>query len=162
MPAQNITILESQDIEEGALDGAGNAEKDFIVEDTACVTFTDSAWLMSTTVNRQPHFLDQPTDVIVPWVYGLLGSKKQVPDIYPGHYDTHRLLRATRTLNNDEAFLGEGLLRLFLEGIYCENILLPSLDEISADLKGSGMLDQQLTNLRGLVEDKYSLVTAKE
>ena len=29
-------------------------------------------------------------------------------DIYPGQYDIRRLLRATRTLNNDEAFLGEG------------------------------------------------------
>jgi len=43
------------------------------------VTFTDSAWLMSMTVNRQPHFPNQPADVIVPWVYGLLMDK-------PGDY----------------------------------------------------------------------------
>jgi oleate hydratase len=121
----------------------------------------DSAWLMSMIVNRQPHFLDQPADVIVPWVYGLLGIKKQVPDIYPGQYDIRCLLRATRTLNNDGAFLGEGLLCRFLEGTYFENILSLGLDEISDDLKGPGMLEQQLTNLRGLVEDKYSLATAK-
>ncbi len=36
------------------------------------VTITDSAWLMSFTVNRQPHFVDQPADVIVIWVYALL------------------------------------------------------------------------------------------
>jgi oleate hydratase len=231
------------------------------------VTFTDSAWLMSLTVNRQPHFLDQPSDVIVPWVYGLLmdkpgdyvkktmpectgeeiltelcyhlglidqvgdvmaativrsalmpyitaqfmpraqgdrpwavpagstnlaclgqfvethndvvftlessvrtarigvysllGIKKQVPDIYPGQYDIRRLLRATRTLNNDEAFLGEGLLRLFLEGTYLENILPLGPNETPDDLKGTGMFEQQLTHLRGLLEGKHSLATAK-
>ena len=36
------------------------------------ITFTDSAWLMSFTLNRQPHFPDQPTDVLVPWVFALL------------------------------------------------------------------------------------------
>jgi oleate hydratase len=231
------------------------------------VTFTDSAWLMSLTVNRQPHFLDQPSDVIVPWVYGLfmdkpgdyvkkpmpectgeeiltelcyhlglidqvgdvmaativrsalmpyitaqfmpraqgdrpwavpagstnlaclgqfvethndvvftlessvrtarigvyslLGIKKQVPDIYPGQYDIRRLLRATRTLNNDEAVLGEGLLRLFLEGTYLENILPLGPNETPDDLKGTGMFEQQLNHLRGLLEGKHSLATAK-
>lgn len=32
------------------------------------ITFTDSAWLMSFTVNRQPHFPEQPKDVVVTWV----------------------------------------------------------------------------------------------
>ncbi|KAB7631608.1 oleate hydratase [Stenotrophomonas rhizophila] len=36
------------------------------------ITFTDSAWVLSFTVNRQPHFLDQPKDVLVVWVYALL------------------------------------------------------------------------------------------
>lgn len=35
------------------------------------VTARDSAWLMSWTVNRQPHFKAQPADQIVVWVYGL-------------------------------------------------------------------------------------------
>ena len=39
------------------------------------ITFTDSNWLMSFTVNRQPHFPDQPDDVIVMWVYALLMDK---------------------------------------------------------------------------------------
>ena len=30
------------------------------------ITFTDSAWLMSLTLNRQPHFPDQPEDVLCP------------------------------------------------------------------------------------------------
>lgn len=35
------------------------------------ITFTDSAWLMSFTCNRQPHFPTQPGDVLVVWVYAL-------------------------------------------------------------------------------------------
>ncbi|KIV88035.1 hypothetical protein PV10_09209 [Exophiala mesophila] len=35
------------------------------------VTARDSKWLMSWTVNRQPHFKNQPKDQIVVWVYGL-------------------------------------------------------------------------------------------
>ena len=35
------------------------------------ITFTDSAWVMSVTLNRQPHFRDQPEDVLVAWVYAL-------------------------------------------------------------------------------------------
>lgn len=35
------------------------------------VTCKDSSWLMSYTLNRQPHFADQPGDQLVVWVYGL-------------------------------------------------------------------------------------------
>ncbi len=35
------------------------------------VTARDSKWLMSWTVNRQPHFKGQPKDQLVVWVYGL-------------------------------------------------------------------------------------------
>lgn len=35
------------------------------------VTAKDSSWLMSWTVNRQPHFKAQPKDQIVVWVYSL-------------------------------------------------------------------------------------------
>jgi oleate hydratase len=35
------------------------------------VTAKDSSWLMSWTVNRQPHFKKQPRDQIVVWVYAL-------------------------------------------------------------------------------------------
>ncbi|MEV6277864.1 oleate hydratase [Nocardia sp. NPDC051832] len=43
------------------------------------VTVRDSAWLMSWTVNRQPHFKQQPQDQIVVWVYSLFVDK-------PGDY----------------------------------------------------------------------------
>ena len=43
------------------------------------VTAKDSAWLLSWTVNRQPHFKQQPKDQIVVWVYGLFAEK-------PGDY----------------------------------------------------------------------------
>lgn len=33
------------------------------------VTARDSSWLLSWTVNRQPHFKNQPKDQIVVWVY---------------------------------------------------------------------------------------------
>lgn len=36
------------------------------------VTARDSSWLMSWTVNRQPHFKAQSPDEVVVWVYGLL------------------------------------------------------------------------------------------
>lgn len=50
------------------------------------ITFTDSAWILSFTANRQPHFPEQPDDVLVIWVYGLLMDKpgdlvgKPMPD----------------------------------------------------------------------------------
>ncbi|MFA5605949.1 MAG: oleate hydratase [Leucobacter sp.] len=40
------------------------------------VTVMDSSWLMSWTVNRQPHFKKQPKDQIVAWVYGLFPEKE--------------------------------------------------------------------------------------
>ena len=43
------------------------------------VTAKDSSWLLSWTVNRQPHFKAQPKDQIVAWVYGLFVEK-------PGDY----------------------------------------------------------------------------
>ncbi|MGW5109775.1 oleate hydratase [Nocardia sp. NPDC004123] len=43
------------------------------------VTVKDSNWLMSWTVNRQPHFKQQPADQIVVWVYSLFVDK-------PGDY----------------------------------------------------------------------------
>lgn len=39
------------------------------------ITFTDSNWFLSVTINRQPHFPDQPHDTLVVWVYGLLMDK---------------------------------------------------------------------------------------
>jgi oleate hydratase len=232
------------------------------------ITFTDSNWLMSFTTNRQPHFPDQPDDVIVIWVYALLmdkpgnyihktmpectgneilselcyhlglidevdnimaatkvrvalmpyitgqfmprargdrpwavpagsqnlallgqfvethndvvftlessvrtartgvytllGIKKQIPDIYPGQYDIRRLLRATRTLNNDQSFLGEGLLRHFLSGTYFEHILPLGPDEKPEDLHKSALFTQQLHALRRVFADNHTLDTVKK
>jgi oleate hydratase len=36
------------------------------------ITFTDSSWVLSVTINRQPHFPGQPKDTVVMWVYALL------------------------------------------------------------------------------------------
>lgn len=43
------------------------------------VTAKDSSWLMSYTLNRQPHFKNQPKDQLVVWVYGLFTDR-------PGDY----------------------------------------------------------------------------
>ncbi|ABM04562.1 67 kDa myosin-cross-reactive antigen family protein [Psychromonas ingrahamii 37] len=40
------------------------------------VTLTDSNWLMSFVIARQPHFPNQPDDVKVFWGYGLYADKK--------------------------------------------------------------------------------------
>jgi oleate hydratase len=40
------------------------------------ITITDSKWLMSFTCNRQPHFPNQPDDVLVLWVYSLFMDKE--------------------------------------------------------------------------------------
>lgn len=231
------------------------------------VTFTDSAWLMSFTCNRQPHFPDQPDDIIVFWVYALLMDKpgnyvgkpmpectgteiltemcyhlglidqldeivaatitrialmpyitaqfmprargdrpevvpegctnlafmgqfvethndvvftlessvrtarigvysllnipKQVPDIYPGQYDIRRLLRATRTLNSDEPFLGEGLLRWILGGTYFQHILPLGPGEDEAEVQQPGLFEQQLKAIRGLIEKNHTLDEAR-
>lgn len=38
------------------------------------ITVKDSSWLMSYTLNRQPHFKEQPKDQLVVWVYGLFSD----------------------------------------------------------------------------------------
>ena len=43
------------------------------------ISVKDSNWLMSYTVNRQPHFKEQPKDQLVVWVYGLFSE-------IPGNY----------------------------------------------------------------------------
>ena len=43
------------------------------------ITAKDSNWLMSYTVNRQPHFKEQPKDQLTVWVYGLFSE-------VPGNY----------------------------------------------------------------------------
>ncbi|MCC8174196.1 MAG: oleate hydratase [Odoribacter sp.] len=43
------------------------------------VTVKDSNWLLSFTLNRQPHFKAQPKNELVVWIYGLFSDK-------PGNY----------------------------------------------------------------------------
>ncbi|OFI48670.1 oleate hydratase [Floricoccus tropicus] len=39
------------------------------------VTAKDSGWMLSYTLNRQPHFKKQPHDQLVVWIYGLLSDE---------------------------------------------------------------------------------------
>ncbi len=57
--------------------------------------------------------------------YSLLGLPKQVPDIAPTQYDIRALLKAARTLNNDEPFPGERLLHRLLDHTYFAHVLPP-------------------------------------
>lgn len=43
------------------------------------ITIKDSNWLMSFSVNRQPHFREQPQGQVIAWIYGLYTDK-------PGNY----------------------------------------------------------------------------
>ena len=43
------------------------------------VSVKDSNWLLSWTLNRQPHFKKQPADQLVVWIYGLFSDR-------PGNY----------------------------------------------------------------------------
>lgn len=216
------------------------------------ITFTDSNWVLSFTLNRQPHFPDQPKDVLVAWVYallmdkdgnyvkkpmpactgrevlaelcyhlgiidqldavvahtkvrialmpyitaqfmpraagdrpdvvpagctnlGLLGQfvetrndviftmessvrtarvavytllnlRKQVPDLSPTQYDIRNLIKAARTLNNNEPFIGERLLHRVLGKSYFAHVLppLPQSDKSKREL-----LEDELAGLFG-------------
>lgn len=52
------------------------------------VTVKDSSWLLSWTVNRQPHFKKQRPEQVVVWVYGLFSDK-------PGDYVKKTLSECT-------------------------------------------------------------------
>lgn len=59
------------------------------------VTCHDSKWLMSWTVNRQPHFKGQPSDQLVVWVYGLFTD-------VPGDYVKKPMRECTGTEITEE------------------------------------------------------------
>lgn len=56
-------------------------------------------------------------------VYSLLNLNKQVPDVYPSQYDIRHLLKATKSLNDNKPFAGEGILRKVLKGTYYEHVI---------------------------------------
>jgi oleate hydratase len=59
------------------------------------ISCRDSAWLMSYTLNRQPHFKDQPKDKLVVWVYGLFTD-------VPGDYVKKPMRECTGTEITEE------------------------------------------------------------
>ncbi|MFF2495576.1 oleate hydratase [Agromyces sp. NPDC058064] len=77
------------------------------------VTARDSAWLMSWTVNRQPHFTQQPDDQIVVWVYGLFVD-------VPGDYTGKTLQEST----------GEEITR---EWLYHLGVPVDQIDDLAAN-----------------------------
>lgn len=61
-------------------------------------------------------------------VYTLLDLHKQVPDISPVQYDIRTLLKAARSINNEQPFPGERLLHRLLDKTYYAHILPPLPD----------------------------------
>lgn len=59
------------------------------------ITVKDSSWLMSYTLNRQPHFKSQPKDQLVVWVYGLFTD-------VPGDYIKKPMKECTGTEITEE------------------------------------------------------------
>lgn len=76
------------------------------------VTARDSSWLLSWTVNRQPHSKNQPKDQIVVWVYALYSDT-------PGDY----------TGKTIEEFTGEEITR---EWLYHLGVPVEEIDELAA------------------------------
>ncbi|MBN9063941.1 MAG: oleate hydratase [Rhizobiales bacterium 65-9] len=90
-------------------------------------------------------------------VYTLLGLRKQTPDISPTQYDIRTLLKAARTLNNDEPFPGERLLHRLLGHTYYAHILPPlPVNERSA----RDAADDELKGLLGKVSQAVSGIDA--
>lgn len=75
-------------------------------------------------------------------VYTLLNLNKQVPDVYPSQYDIRHLLKATKALNDNQSFVGEGLLRKVLKGTYFEHILPGATIPEDEEKKDNFILEQ--------------------
>ena len=91
------------------------------------VTARDSGWLMSWTVNRQPHFQVQPKDQCVVWIYGLYTSRM-------GDYVKKRMRDCT----------GEGIAR---EWLYHIGVPVERIDELAAKLQLRACYDAQSHHL---------------
>lgn len=67
-------------------------------------------------------------------VYELLNLNKQVPDINPLQYDIRQLIKAASSLNDDDPFVGENLVRKVLKGTYFEHVLPEAKSEEEKEL----------------------------
>ena len=77
------------------------------------MTATDSKWLLSWTVNRQPHFKQQKPNEIVVWVYALFTD-------VPGDYTGKTIQEST----------GEEIAR---EWLYHLGVPVDQIDELAAN-----------------------------
>jgi len=92
------------------------------------VTMTDSSWLMSIVIARQPHFPNQPKDVKVFWGYAL----------YPGNEGDH--VKKKMSECNGEEILGELWYQLKIQGLMkpivdagkvnCIPVAMPFIDSL--------------------------------
>ncbi len=93
------------------------------------VTMTDSNWLMSIVVARQPHFPDQPKDIKIFWGYGLYPDRK-------GNYIKKRMSDCTGEEILEELWYHlkvQGLMRPIVESgkvINCIPVAMPFVDSL--------------------------------
>ena len=87
------------------------------------VSVKDSNWLMSWTINRQPHFKDQPKDQLVVWVYGLFTNfmprtAGDRPKVVPEGCRNFAFLGQFADTVRDTVFTTEYSVRTAMEAVY--------------------------------------------
>ena len=80
-------------------------------------------WLMSWTINRQPHFKDQPKDQLVVWVYGLFTNfmprtAGDRPKVVPEGCRNFAFLGQFADTVRDTVFTTEYSVRTAMEAVY--------------------------------------------
>lgn len=103
------------------------------------VTVRDSSWILSWTVNRQPHFKIQPADQIVVWIYGLLVEKE-------GDYVKKPMEQCTGEELTQEWLYHLGvpedeIKTLAAEGAKCVPCMMPYIDAFFAPRKAGDRPD---------------------
>ncbi len=94
-------------------------------------------------------------------VYSLLNLNKQVPDVYPSQYDIRHLLKATKSLNDNEPFVGEGILRKVLKGTYFEHILPTAHTPEEDEDKKDGFIQEQMTKFHDWMDHVRGKINLK-
>jgi oleate hydratase len=93
------------------------------------VTMTDSNWLMSIVIARQPHFPDQPKDIKILWGYGLYPDRK-------GNYIKKKMSECTGEEILQELWYHlkvQGLMKPIVESgkvINCIPVAMPFVDSL--------------------------------
>lgn len=107
------------------------------------ITVKDSSWLMSYTLNRQPHFKEQPKDQLVVWVYGLFTD-------VPGDFIKKPMRECTGYEITQEWLYHLGVPEVF-GSCYDIRVLLDSTTKM---MDGKKLIDMKVPFMMNLVEKK--------